>query len=861
MAGFSDEEIAEAVDRFLLKQITVPTLKTGARDILTARDRVYDLLTTALLLRPDSYFYVTYLARNRLMALVSQQIALLDTIVAAAPNATRAAKLINSTTDLAAAQAALLDLNAGLNSRSTGVRGSIGPAVDRFRRSISSFVSEELTKNTVVSGQVTETGPELRSTIASAWADIVDRHPEIVRLATNLAGALTTLEGVRLPETSVRDIVSRIQTRLGEVKAVMEGDSAIEQSRSAMLDLLTMRTLLTRASTFRNPELVLMPKTRDTASVAFLDSDGTQARIQGTISGPFNYDPGAALTLSVNGGTPVVVNLPRTTKGSRAELRSRVFSPWVAPTIGHEMSFVLDFSLVTGFILPSAYASGPLAAAAFNAALAPLASCTWDATTNQLVFQSNEENDESHLRLRTGTVAQQGFRDWAFPATDVPFIENKGEPVPSSEILSAIALASPLVSADIVENNLAAFIGERTSAGGEQAMIWNRLDQGNDLVSIGTTLVTSPSRNFSTLGIRPGMALHTTAPGVADYVIEQVSDNELVLGSPPPLGALTYYIGPDYRSITPGARVQVVSGANRDNNGFYRVVTGDVARITVDRSLQFADTQLSVSVFEQFIGIEAVGTSTSAGIGAVAGAGATSLGLVVAAETRPLLTRLRLVGSGDFLLRGVRSGDLVKLTAPSGVEYDDVVIAEVTTTDLIIEQDGIVYEPGSWIYEVRSYRADQFQGVQEAANDFLITEFVTNFARIDGLVGRLIRGARYSGEIVTAIGSYRTDLSAFYQGLESYSIPRERTIDNVVLTMREQGLDRAIDLFLTLEIAELFSMDADGVSYNTWLVRKAATVAREVVPVSKYARSDRVVQEWRAVSYQPNPFDPRGGDT
>lgn len=861
MAGFSDEEIAAAVDRFLLKQVTVPTLKTGARDILTARDRVYDLLTTALLLRPDSYFYVIYLARNRLMALVSQQIAALDTIIAAAPNTTRAAKLINSTTDLAAAQAALLDLSAGLNTRSTGVRGSIGPAVDRFRRSISSFVSGELTKNVVVSGQVTETGPELRSTIASAWADIVGRHPEIVRLAGNLAGALSTLESVRLPETSVRDIVSRIQTRLSEVRTTMESDSAIEQSRSAVLDLLTMRTLLTKASTFRNPELVLMPKTRDSSLVTFLDSSGTQARIQGTISGPFNYDPGAGLSLSVNGGTPVFVTLPRTTKGSRAELRSRVFSPWVAPTIGDEMSFVLNFSLATSFVLPAAYASGPVAAAALDAALTPLASCTWDAATNQLVFQSANEGDISHLRLLINTAPQQGFRDWAFPATLAPFIENKGEPVPASEIVSAIGQASPLVSADIVETNLASFIGERTSVGGEEAILWDRRDSGTDLASTGTTLVSSPSKNFETMGIQPGMAVHTTSPGVADYVIEEVNANELVLSSAPPVGALTYYIGPDYRTVPAGARVQVVSGANRDNTGFYRASSGEVARIVVDRSLQVADAQISVSVFQQLIGIEAVGTTTSAGVGALASAGATALGLAVAAETRPLLTRLRLVGAGDFLLRGVRTGDLLKLTAPSGAVYDDVIIASVTTTDLLIEQDNIVYEPGNWTYEIRSYRADQFQAVQEDANDFLSTEFATNFARIDSLVGRLIRGAKYSGEIVTAITDYRDDLIDFRQGLESYSVPRERTIDNVVRTMREQGLDRAIDLFLTLEIAELFSMEADGVSYNTWLVRKAATVAREVVPVSKYARSDRVVQEWRTVSFQPDPFDPRGEDT
>jgi hypothetical protein len=863
VAGFTDEEVAAAVDRFLLKQLEVPQLKTGARDVLTLRDRVYDLLSTALLLRPDSYFYVIYLARNRLLALVNQQIAAIDAITAAGPNTTRSAKKIKSTTDLAAAQAALLDLNAGLNARNTGVRGSIGPAVDRFRKSISSFVSSELTKNVVVSGQVTETGPELRTLVAQTWAQAVERHPQIVQLATNIAGALSTLESVRLPESSVRDIVSRIQDRLAEIRGVMEGSSAIEQSRSSMLDLLTMRTLLTKASTFRNPELVLMPKTRDTSVVSFVDSSGTQAGIQGTVSGPFNYDPGAALNLSVNGGTPVAVTLPRSSTGSRAELRSRVFSPWVAPTPGDEAAFTVDLAGTSSFVIGAAYASGPVAAAALDAGLGPSMQVTWDAATNQLVFQSTNEGDASHLRLLTDTLVRQQFRAWAFPVAEILFIENRGAGVPIDEVVSAVGAASPLLDALAVSEDLAGFTAVRTAVGGEEAVLWDRRDSGNDLVStVGVAEVISPSRNFESLGIAPGMALHTTAPGVADYEIVAVSGPQLTLSPTPPTGPLTYYIGPDYRTIPDGARVQVTSGGNRDNSGLYRVAAGggQVARIVVDRNLQTADT-VSVSVFRQFIRIEARGTTTSSGVGVSAPSqGATALGLVVSAETRPLLTRLQLVGAGDFIVRGVRSGDIIKLTSPSLIIYE-VLIESVATTTLSIELDGVVFEPGNWTYEIRSYRADQFTALQSSASAFLVTPYAEDFAAIDTLVGRLIRGARFAGEIVTGLAQYRSSLSALATALSTYTVPRERTIDNVVRTLREQGLDRALDLLLTLEVEELFSMEPDGVSYTTWFIRKSATVAREVVPVSKYARSDRVVQEWRTTSFQPDPFDPRGEDT
>ena len=88
MAGFTDDEVEQAVDQFLFTQVSVPQTKTGARDVLSARDSVYDLLTAALLLRPDSYFYVIFLAKNRLRALVTSQIAALDSISADGPSTT-----------------------------------------------------------------------------------------------------------------------------------------------------------------------------------------------------------------------------------------------------------------------------------------------------------------------------------------------------------------------------------------------------------------------------------------------------------------------------------------------------------------------------------------------------------------------------------------------------------------------------------------------------------------------------------------------------------------------------------------------------------------------------------------------------
>lgn len=854
MAGFTDEEVATAVDRFLLKQLEVPVLKTGARDVITLRDRVYDLLTTALLLRPDAYFYVVYLARNRLLGLVAQQIAALNSISEAGPNTTRPVKKIKSTTDLSSAQASLLELSAGLTQRSTGVRGSIGPAVDRFRRSISSFVDTELTKNILVNNAVTETGPELRKGISTIWSEAVSRHEEIIELAASISSALSSLERVRLPESSIRDIVSRIQDRLGEVKATLETDRAAEESRLAMLDLLTMRSLLSKASAFRNPEEVLMPKPRDGTTALFLDSTGSQASVAGTVSGPFNYDPGAVLSLSVNGGTPVSVPLPRS-KGSRAELRSRAFSPWVLPTSGDQVAFLANSSTTVFFSLLSAYASGPLAAAAINAGLSPVVDVSWDAGTSQLVFRTAEEGDTASLVLLTDTVARVDFRAWAFPVTSVPFIENRAEPVPAQEVVAAIGTASPLVEARRVFTSYADFIGTRDET--LPSRILNIVDQGSDLVSTNTTTLSSPSKNFQVLGVKPGMGLSTTLPTVAQYTVLGVSAQTLVLDSAPPAGSLTYRIGPDYREIPAQARVRV-TGASRSNTGYYRVVSSGIAQITVDRNLTAADAALSTSVFTDLIEIDSVGTTTSTGIGAlVSSAGATALGIAItASERKPLLTRLQLAGAGDLLLRGVRSGDLITLTSPSLALYSTEIDQILSPTSFTIQQTSIAYEPGAWTFEIRSVRAANFLALQSAIGDFLTSSPVSNFEDLDESIGRVIRGARFNEQAEDRIDNYVDELSDLQSSLTSYVVPQERTIDNSIKTMREQGFDRALDLLLTLQVEELFSMEPDGVSYSSWLLRKSATVAREVVPVSKFAKGQRVLQEWRTISYQVDPWAP-----
>jgi hypothetical protein len=859
VSGFTEAEIAEAVDRYLTTQVTVAVTKTGARDVKSARSLVYDLITATLLLRPDSFFYVVWLASNKLQSLLDEQIAALNEINQLGPLLTRPAKSIKSTTELVAAKAAILEVNAGLNARQQGVRGSIGPAVARFRRSINKFVTDELNKNVLVGGVVTETGDELRAKLTTLWSDAVARHAEIAGLAENVAGALSQLNRTALPQSSIQSIVKKIQDRLDIVQQTLEGPNAIQQSREAMLDLLTMKTMLTKASSFRNPQLLLMPLTGDTSQVALLDGTGIEASVESQTSGPYNYGPSTPLALSVN-GAPYVFTLPQ---HSRAEVRSRVLNPWVpnaggeTPAVRYDLGAGIVASPALGVYVGPPAVDGPALAATLAASFAPAVLVTWDSAAGQLVFQSSNPGDESSLQFLVDTPSRLAFVVWAF--SGVPY-EARGIPQQSSSIASALAAVSPLLDFSTESKTFAVFSGVRTSVPGEEATLWNRVDSGANLVSDNTAVVSSPTKNFQALGIRAGMGLTITAPlaSAGDYSIVSVSGSTLTLSSPVPATLVgTYYVGPDYRSVPDGTRVQASSGAQRDNTGFYRVAVGggQVARIVVDRNVPFADQSISTSVFSQFLKIAARGTTTASGLGAlVPSLGSVALGIPVSAsETPASLFTIELVGSGDFLLRGVRVGDTVSLTSPS-TSYTRSV-ASLTTSRIVLDVP-VPYEPGTWKYSISSYRVAQYNTVAGSAGTFALTEYVTNFDKLDQLVSRLIRGAQYSSQISGALSTYQTDLSALRSAVAAYSVPKERGIDNAVKTMREQGFDRAVDLFLGLEVQTFFSMEADGVSYATWLMNRSALVARNVAPVSKYARSLLVRQEWRLLSFQTHQVDP-----
>ncbi len=825
---FSDDEIDAAVQRYLLDSVNMPTTRLGSRDIVAAKQQIYELVSTAFMLRPASLYYVLWLSSNRLSALLGDQAAAIATLRELAAGTSGSSKRVESTTELSNAEAALLDLNTAANARTTGVSTSVGPAVLRFSRSVERFIATELTKNVVRDGDVVDTPEGQRESVRQLWWEIAERQAEIDTHVAALQGASSDYSATRLPDSTLRGVTSRIQIRLQELQEAMAATTAPRDSRAALLDLFAMRLLLRRAASFRSPTSNLAPLTGDPTTGTLGTGAGSEfPAIAGTVNGPWNYAAGTQLSLSLDGGTSLpVITLPGT---SAAVLRSATMSPYVAPPSTNAAT-VLANGVTNTVAMSASWTTGSLAAAGLDAAFAGI-TVTWDAAASQLVFTSNSTADGSKLEA----TASPDFLAWAFLGAPRVAL---GE---AQDVVAAIAAASPSIDVSAPEAQLAVFSGA-TAGGG---VVSSAIRTASDATTDGTTRV-SMAANLELLGVEPGMIIRFTTLNLTRTIVA-VDGPDLVLSATVTAAVNTpYYIALDLSAVPVNARVRLTSAANA---GLYRVTATGPGTLTLTPAPSSGDT-VQARVFTKLLRLASRGVTSSTGIAALASAGAAAVGLTVVAEKRASLDTLNFA-SGDFLLRDIAVGDLLSLQAPSTAVHN-VEITEVQTRALRFTP-ALAYESGNWIYSVRSADAVAFETLRQACADFV--EDMPATSDLELVVRRLYTGARYTAQLSTVLEAASSSLSALKAQCDTYAVERDASVDSAVRVMQEHGFDRALDLFLSPAFVEFFSMPDDGVSYKTWLIRRLADTTRQTAPVQAgagNAASFRVLSD--AVD---SPYDPR----
>jgi hypothetical protein len=108
---------------------------------------------------------------------------------------------------------------------------------------------------------------------------------------------------------------------------------------------------------------------------------------------------------------------------------------------------------------------------------------------------------------------------------------------------------------------------------------------------------------------------------------------------------------------------------------------------------------------------------------------------------------------------------------------------------------------------------------------------------------------------MSAVGDYLTRIESMAGDTDGYIVARDVGIDAAVRLMQEGGFDRALDIFLRLDLATFFALGNDAVSYATWVTRQLADSTREVAPVSRDAAPSTQI----STAFN-NVFDPRASE-
>ena len=300
----------------------------------------------------------------------------------------------------------------------------------------------------------------------------------------------------------------------------------------------------------------------------------------------------------------------------------------------------------------------------------------------------------------------------------------------------------------------------------------------------------------------------------------------------PTLGALPYRIGADLRGVPVGARVLVGSVRVPLNTGPYRVLSSSIAQLVVDRSFFAAADPVSVTVFTSFLRASAPGAMPADGVAAwPASVGATSVGYAVTAtQAKAEFVELAFDAPTNLLARGVGVGDRLTLST-SPITTSSVLSVALDSVGI----ESTPYFSGKVSYTIESARYLAWLSLAEDVVGFLDN---VDFEAADFAITRILSGAA-AGALLGAggpVGVFSAQIDAL-ASLQDYVVPFERSIDNILRMLNEQGMDRAIDLFTSLRVVEFFGMHADGVSYSTHLIRTAADVTRQVAPTSRFAKS------------------------
>lgn len=856
--GYTNEEVSGYVSQFLSEKLRVDITKTGRRDVDGAWETLYANLTNALMMDPDAYFYLVWLASNKARALAQDLLDTTNAVIAAASVSSRQAVPLETgdLSQLVNAEAALLNVDAALGENTAGISGSLGPQIRRFQDSVTKFVRGNLGPNVIRSKSFVKTRDEVASDVESLWSDAATQDVELEELLERLQSALSDFSGLRLGTTAVGRMIRRVRDRVSSLQTEVVGRDGLKAQRPAAVELLTAAELVNKASSFQLPGRLRAPEIGETGEASFVVGNNETAEAISSLLGA--YTPAADTTFDFTlDGTPYSVPVLAPKCQLLLDLNG-----WTSGTLLGGLEWLLTIALVpydSGIITDEAH--GAISQSwtdlddlvnYLNTEFSVITASVYD---DKILLEADNVLTMTH-RIASSTLRARGAE--AFNGAALGY--DAGDLLSGGPVAALPAQWQSVDDATTVAERLV-----QLGIDAEAAVV--RYGAGIGMQVQNSTLVlgtTGGDNLYGELGdtvLKAGAPISTDLTGLKLHFAQQASDVYTVVSNTEfeivvtpaltadrsgqwaagpdasgYLGEVFLYSGAPVAQSDLGVSFGWIPGARLGFTHLYG------AAVQIDTNLRSYSGPVTWAVESRVLQLSHDLTAEDSSMVVTSGV---DVG-IANGPVYPSTVRVRL--TEDVGGRGAEAGDLIDLYFGGTLIHS----AEVTA----VAADLITFDPAysgdlsaAVKYELRNGHYARFEAMLEnMAWDSL-------FGAADSAVQRLVSGARYAAGVQTALEEYRDELTTLIDVLDDYAIRRFPAIIRLIRMFREQGFDRALDMLTSLRLNELLRLSAEGVSYRTQLVRKIADTTREIAPVHRYAKSEIVQPEVGNARLVDDPFE------
>lgn len=811
--SYTTEEIQGAVAKFIRSEIRYQTDgASGVRKTDVSFTDMQEAAASVFVMEPSSVFYVTYLGVRKAIGQVRLLWEEVDDLWNKYDSLLRQpVRPLEDLSELANAASALTKMETTAQS-ATPKNLSTVSSYSLYETNVDAFLTR-IKPSVVQGGDVVESVEDLRTSLPSRIADLPSSVQETTATVQYLYSALSDYEALKLPSVLTTSVLMRARRLLTNRYNELAGKSLDERQkglRELALELLSSKGVVRQLGEFSSPDATI-----SMTGVANAYADASYPAMPAeldTKKNRFNVLSAATdLTFTIDGSVSTTVTLP--ISADEVVLRSSAVEPFnvKGAVYAHiEQRAVQAPYTTTGSVDLNLFLRASVGGV-ITAGTLTVHITAGTYTDAQLVVLINAAIAASTFtgKFHASTLAGGGYA-----IESVGWGEHNVITVEAGTANTLLGLKEGDSGAGALASNVATV---RVDALTVSVILPTGIQSAQGLATaLNTGLAASPAA-ARVVEVYP-------ASGVTQYAVEifvasTASNTELeVQGVQSSLGIA----GTVARSGGP-LTVDALEGVLRADAALMAAVDLESVEESGDRYLRLTSlgTDTSSAIFVSGGAASAVFDSTSA------------YGMT---QWMQLTAPSKEVVSGDLLIAKDLSGNVLNEFVIQAVR-DDLLQIDVPFTVTLT----VPFTPAASWFSISRAGNTSYTALQSGlSSSWLSKDFTQTLSDLTRYSNAALADKNPSSSEISAVKAQlyelRTALAALLDALESYSIDRSRSIDDMIRDYTEKGADRALDTLLECRFGDFFGLDVDGSSYAGNLMAGIRDLARQDYPVDRRDR-------------------------